>query len=283
LESWQKIFETIPGSKGRPITVDVFFIPDGKPKPVVIFSHGFKGFKDWGHFNLLGAIFAERGFTFVKFNFSYNGTTPGNLTSTDDLEAFGNNNYLIELGDLGLVIDWVCNEFSERQQADPNRIYLLGHSRGGGVSILKAASDPRVKKLVTWASVSDFLNRNSPDTIRRWEKEGVVHTTNARTGQQLPLYFQFYKSLIENRAQLDITKSASGLKIPYLIIHAADDEAVPVKEARALHKAARSSELLILDTGGHTFGVRHPFEELVLPPISDMVTKRTIEFFIRDF
>jgi uncharacterized protein len=109
---------SIPGSKGRPVLLDTFFQKDGEPKPVLIFSHGFKGFKDWGHFDLLARHFASRGFVFVKFNFSFNGVTPDDLVNTSDTEAFGQNNYIIELDDLGLVIDWVTTRFPQSRWWD---------------------------------------------------------------------------------------------------------------------------------------------------------------------
>ena len=44
-----------------------------KEKDCVIFYHGFKGFKDWGHFNQISERFANSGLLAVKFNGSYNG------------------------------------------------------------------------------------------------------------------------------------------------------------------------------------------------------------------
>src|SRR3954467_220818 len=96
----------IPGLHNKPITLDVFYDPDIEKQPLVIFCHGFKGFKDWGHFNLVGEKFAANGLAFLKFNFSHNGTTPEDPDKFADLEAFGNNNYIIELDDLQTVITW---------------------------------------------------------------------------------------------------------------------------------------------------------------------------------
>ena len=78
-------------------------------KNVVLFSHGFKGFKDWGPFNQMAEFFANNNFFFIKFNFSYNGTSIDNPVEFVDLNAFGNNNFSLELDDLNLVIDWIFN------------------------------------------------------------------------------------------------------------------------------------------------------------------------------
>ena len=86
----------IPGKHNKPIITDVFYTENNTPKPVVIFCHGYKGFKDWGAWDLMAKAFAEAGFFFVKFNFSHNGGTAEQPIDFPDLEAFGNNNYTKE-------------------------------------------------------------------------------------------------------------------------------------------------------------------------------------------
>jgi dienelactone hydrolase len=275
----RKIQVVINGSRKLPIAVDVIYTENATPKKVIIFSHGFKGFKDWGHFNYLSAVFAKEGFVFVKFNFSHNGTTIQEPTSFSDLEAFGNNNYLVELDDLKMVIDWVAKYKPLNNEIDHHGVFLLGHSRGGGISILKASEDKRVKKLVTWASVSDFINRNKKKTIETWKKEGLIFALNARTGQKMPLYYQFYESLVLNKDRLNILRAAKDLKCKFLIIHGTRDEAVDVNDARQLSMACKGSQLHLNEGAGHTYEVRHPFTGSGLPANAQKVMEETIRFF----
>ena len=65
----------ISGSAGKPILIDFTYKANAQPKQIVVFCHGFKGFKDWGPFNKIADHFAQQDIIFVKFNFSYNGTT----------------------------------------------------------------------------------------------------------------------------------------------------------------------------------------------------------------
>jgi uncharacterized protein len=268
----------VPGIHGRNMLTDVFYIADGKAKPVIIFVHGFKGFKDWGHFNLLAEEAAQRGFVFIKFNFSHNGTTAANPLEFSDPEAFGKNNYIIELDDLKKIIDWTLTNGTLSPEIDHNRVYLLGHSRGGAISVLKASEDKCVKKLVTWAAVSDLVNRNKKRTIETWQKDGVVYAHNARTGQDLPMYIQFYDILMANKERLNVLKAARSLSIPFLIIHGTGDEAVPVNDAETLHRSAKHSRLLIIPEAGHTFGARHPFEGKEFPAQARIVIDATLDF-----
>ena len=139
----------IPSQRNKNITLDINFT-ETKNSPLVIFSHGFKGFKDWGPFNTVSDIFAQSGLNFLKFNFSHNGVSSERPLEFTDLEAFGNNNFSIELEDLESVIEWAKNNLE--QKVDLCRIYLLGHSRGGGISILKGGG----RKGVCWSDEKDL-------------------------------------------------------------------------------------------------------------------------------
>ncbi|MBN4051444.1 alpha/beta hydrolase [bacterium AH-315-M05] len=269
----------IKGENEKPILIDVYYNKNAEPKPIVIFSHGFKGFKDWGHFNIVARKFAEAGFVFVKFNFSHNGTTPDNPLEFADLEAFGNNNYSKELDDLGSVIDWVENN-NIGAVGGRAPIYLLGHSRGGGISILKAKEDGRIKKIVTWSAVSDFASR-LPEDDARFKKEGVVYVLNARTNQQMPLYYQFVEDFYQSKQRLDIPAAVKGMNIPQLIIHGTDDEAVPVEEAKRMKQWNPNAELLLIDGAGHTFGAKHPYPDEELPVDAQRVVEASVDFFLK--
>ena len=48
----------------RPIIYDLFFNSKTKKAPLIIFCHGYKGFKDWGAWNLWAEVFALKGIAF---------------------------------------------------------------------------------------------------------------------------------------------------------------------------------------------------------------------------
>ena len=92
----------IEGEHHRPIMVDLFYKESASPKDIVIFCHGYKGYKDWGAWNLVAETFAKQDFFFLKMNFSHNCGTREQPIDFPDLEAFGQNNFIKELDDLGL-------------------------------------------------------------------------------------------------------------------------------------------------------------------------------------
>jgi dienelactone hydrolase len=279
-----QVFKNIvlEGPHGRPILLDIFFTDTRVAKPVVIYAHGFNGFKDWGNFDLIAEQFARAGFVFVKFNFSHNGTTPEHPEEFIDLEAYGNNNFIIELNDLQTVIDWVLSDHEKSAHIDRKRLYLIGHSMGGGVVILKAAEEKKVRGVVTWASVAEPKTpwgNWTPDKMKQWKEAGVAYYTNSRTKQELPLFYQLYESYNAKKARLNILKAVKRLKVPLLICHGTADPAVPVGQAHALHEALSSSQLFLVDSD-HVFGRKHPWTRPALPKAMDAVVRKSIDFLL---
>ena len=171
---------TIEGKHERPILMDLFYQESSSPKNIVIFCHGYKGYKDWGAWNLVAESFAKNNYFFVKMNFSHNGGTIEQPIDFPDLEAFGQNNYIKELDDLDSVISWLCSENNYHNEMNAQSISVIGHSRGGGIVVLKAATDQRIKRIITWAGVSDFASRfPNGETLQTWREQGIAYITNA--------------------------------------------------------------------------------------------------------
>ncbi|OON67261.1 alpha/beta hydrolase family protein [Hymenobacter sp. CRA2] len=276
-------FALTPGHHTRAFAADARFVPDGRPKPVVVFVHGFKGFKDWGHFNLLADYFAHQGFVFVKLNLSHNGVVIGGTGDLEDLEAFGRNNFSLELDDIGCLLDALHQAGQTpipAAELDLSRLYLIGHSRGGGLVMLKAAEDARVRAVATWAPITD-VNPGWPEAMMaHWQQAGVMHVENARTKQQLPLYFQIVEDYHQNRRRLDIQHNLRRkLRQPLLIIHGDQDETLPVAKVPLLQAAKPDAEVVILPGAGHMFGGAHPWPQSELPELAAEVAARTAAFF----
>ena len=269
----------LQGKHQKPILLDAGYQLTNQQKPVVIFAHGFKGFKDWGHFNLVMNHFVENQFVFVKFNFSHNGGTLEQPIDFPDLEAFGNNNYTKELDDLETVIDWVeLNQLVPKEEINSKEIYLIGHSRGGGISIVKTSEDARIKKLVTWAAVSDLINRIPSQQMEIWKQNGVIYVENARTNQQMPMYYQLAEDTFKNKERLTIERAAKTIHVPQLIVHGTNDEAVQLLEAQNIAEWNSNAELFIVENANHTFGAAHPFNDEKFPLNFQMVIDKTLDF-----
>ena len=268
----------IKGSLEKEILLDVTFNNNSVKKQVVIFSHGFKGFKDWGPFNKMAKSFANENFFFLKFNFSHNGTSIDDPCNFNDLVSFGNNNFSIELDDLNLVIDWIINNKSFAKEIDINNINLLGHSRGGAISILKASEDNRINKVISWAAPSDFTNRMDDSKISLWKEKGVAYVFNSRTNQNMPMYYQFYEDCIKNSKRIDIKIACKNLNIPHLVIHGTDDPTVSISDAHDFKKWNSNTEIFEIKDANHVFGIMHPYSLDKYPKHFQLTLDKTFKF-----
>lgn len=254
----------IKNKSGNIINMDFRYREDVSEKlPLLIFCHGFKGFKDWGCFPYMLDKFADAGLFAVSFNFSLNGTDNAkpNPIDFERLDNFAINTFSEELDDLGAVIDYL-EKNRGNYNYDFESLVLAGHSRGGGIAILKAAEDKRIKKLAVLASVADF-NRYGDETKRIWKERGYIEVLNTRTKQKMRMNVLLLEDLEKNAERLNIPKALKNIYVPALIIHGTEDLAVDKSEAEVIYNQLASKEkskLIILENTGHTFGAVHPFE-----------------------
>ncbi|MEM8895173.1 MAG: alpha/beta fold hydrolase [Bacteroidota bacterium] len=268
----------------KPMLADCFYVDDGTQKPLIIFSHGFKGFKDWGHWDLIAEYFANAGFFYVKFNFSHNGTSVNDPSAFGDLEAFSQNNYSLEVSDLDSIISFLLSpDFEQSQQIDQNRLALIGHSKGGAVSLIKASSDKRVKAIVAWAPIYDIGSRWPADMLKQWKAEGTYFVANARTGQQMPMDYQIVQDYLDNQEALDVPKAIRDMDKPILVVHGDQDEAISYGEAMTASLWNQAMKFETISGAGHTFGGTHPMKGSSLSAHSQQLVNKTNHFLQQVF
>jgi dienelactone hydrolase len=250
----------LPGALAE-ILIDVRAAGRDSARPAIVVVHGWKGFKDWGMFPPLAERLARAGFATVTFNLSGSGVdNSGELVWPD---RFGRDTFTGERQDVATVIDALAR--GELGVVAPSSIGLVGHSRGGGVAVLQAAADSRIRALVTWSAISS-VERWSPHAVLEWRQTGALEVMNARTGQRFQLTTDILEDVEQNAAgSLDILGAATRVAVPWLIVHGAADETVSHKEAEALKAASplSATRLLSVDGAGHTFGAGHPWNPKV--------------------
>ena len=247
--------------------------------PCIFLVHGFKGFKDWGFGPFVGKYLSENGFFVCSFNFSHNGIGNNPIEFTE-LEKFAENTFSLEISELTELIDAYLEGFFGR--ISNSKIGLIGHSRGGGISLLTARQRKNINAVAVWASVSNF-DRYSERQKENWRKKGVFEVLNSRTKQVMRLNVSLLEDLEKNRDDLlNIGKSVSELNRPLLIVHGEQDVAVPVKEGEELYEMSNKdlTSFIKIPATGHTFDVVHPFKGS--NPKFEKVLNSTLEFFNRN-
>jgi pimeloyl-ACP methyl ester carboxylesterase len=194
----------------------------------------------------------------VSFNFSGSGVGADGETF-DEPDRFGHATFGGDLTDLATVIE-ALHAGRLAGAGRPTALGLFGHSRGGGVALLHAQGDRRVRALVTWSAIGT-VHRWGRETVARWRREGRLEVTNQRTGQVLPLYTDVLDELdADADGRLDLAAAAGRLSCPWLQIHGGTDESVPLTEAQQLRgRAGPDGRFVVIPHGSHTLGARHPW------------------------
>lgn len=262
---------SIPSSfSSKDLTFDITFDSITKKQPLIVFLHGFKGFKDWGHFNLIAKEFAQNGISFLKLNFSHNGTNKNNLTDFVDLEAFGNNNFSKEVQDIDDLLNYLFLHKKTFSFLDFDSINLVGHSKGGATAIIKGTKDFRIQKIITWNGVI-YIKQRYATQLGEWKEKGVIYIENSRTNQNMPLYYQLAEDVLNNESQFNIPKLIKESNKSILAIHSKEDQTVSSEEPISIKDYFSNLELL--NHGNHVFDGGHPYLENTLPE----ATKKAIQ------
>ncbi|HEV7990916.1 MAG TPA: alpha/beta hydrolase [Gemmatimonadaceae bacterium] len=260
----------LEGAAGRTIRGELRLVPGATATVVQV--HGFKGFSHFAFIPYLADRLTAAGISVVSFNFSGSGIGE-DLESFTDAEAFEENSYTRELHDLGIVL-----AHAGREGWLGAHHGLWGHSRGGGIAILRAARDTHISALATWAAIST-VKRWPYDLADEWRARGYLEVPNARTKQTFRLRTRVLDEATEHGdGMLDVGAAAETLLCPWLIVHGDADETVHVAEGEELAKrAGNNAELLTIEGATHTFNVAHgmtsPSPELT------QVIERTVRFF----
>jgi alpha/beta superfamily hydrolase len=233
------------------------------------------GYKDWGCWNLVADYFTEKGFGFLKYNVSHNGGTVENPIDFPDLEAFSYNSYINEVFDFQAILTVVEETFD----AVPD-IYLIGHSRGGAIALLQS-DHGAVKKIATWAAISDIESRfPKGKELQAWEEDTLYFRKNTRTNQQMPHHYSQYESFQKYHERLKIMEYCMNSTTPTLVIHGDKDESVDIQEGHAIARWL-GTELKVIAGEAHTFGATQPWSHDFLPSGLEKVCVETLHFFAK--
>lgn len=169
------------------------------------------------------------------------------------------NTFTRELDDLGLI-DFL-SENKDDYNYDTDNVTLMGHSRGGGIAILKTSEDKRITRLITLSSVNNF-DRYTDSLKKKWKETGYLEVLNSRTNQMMRQNYTLIEDLEKNRSRLDIQKAITEISVPLLLIHGTQDISVDYSNAEDLYvrhtennePAKEKTELILIENTGHTFG-----------------------------
>ncbi len=263
---------TYNGALGKESLIDLE-TPKDFNGHIVIFIHGFMGFKDWGPWHLVQKFFTDKGYGFCKFNTSHNGGTISNGIDFPDSEAFGRNTYSKEIADVQAVTKWIDHKI------DAWNGHIIGHSKGGAIALIAGQSIQKVLSISTWASIASIEERFPIDSkLQEWKSSGIRTIKNGRTLQNLPQEIGLWKDFQQNRLKYNLKIICEECEKPLFIGHGENDTSVELDNGKRLAQWSNTA-LNIISNADHVFHSKHPWTPQTLPQALKELCTRT-EMFI---
>ncbi len=218
--------------------------PEIITEKLAILCPGFLDTKDYSHLGMLAEELVKKNFTVVRFD------PTGTWESDGDISEYTNSQYIKD-------IESVIMYMLERNKY--TYILLGGHSRGGTVSILYAARDPRISVVVDIMGSLGLL----PTGQKRidWEQAGFIVKTRDIPNKKELKEFKVPFSHLLDLEQYNTLKDIKNIHVPIFFIAGENDKLVtPEEVTRLLDQANDPKNLVVVPNIGHDY--RHNSEEI---------------------
>jgi uncharacterized protein len=221
------------------------------PREIVVLAHGVTAHKDRPWLVTLAEALSDAGLASLRLSFAGNGASEGRFEDAVPSK---------EVKDLGSVLDALEGWGVES-------IGYAGHSMGGAVGVLRAASDPRIACLVSLAGmvhVHAFFQRH------------FAHLTPGAPMLEKP-ECPWSPALGDDAARIgSVTGQAARIRVPWLLVHGDADELVPYQDALDARAAAGGRpDLVTLPGVDHRFtGAVPQVVSAVIPWVRDRLQMR---------
>lgn len=222
-------------------------------KALIVVAHGYKGFKDWGMFPYAASALSED-CEVISFNFSHAGVGADLLNFTE-LEKFARNTYQRELKDMEILLSYL----SQHPRYGSLPLFLLGHSKGAGDSLVYALDHPSdIAGVISWNGITN-LDLLTPELKQEMRVHGRAHVLNGRTGQQMPLDAVILEDLERQADRYNILARMKTASFPVVLIQGSEDGAHLRRGSEQLTALRPDIEWVQIPGGNHTFCTVHPF------------------------
>jgi fermentation-respiration switch protein FrsA (DUF1100 family) len=208
-------------------------LPDaGAPRAFAVFAHCFGCTKNFKTIGNVDRVLTAAGLGVLRFDFTGLGDSEGDFADT---------NFTSNVSDVGAAARFLEENY------EPPRL-LIGHSLGGAAVMQAASSVKSALAVVTIATPADLTDlgetivSQAPEIERAGEAEVVL------IGRR----FHVKKQLIDDLERRSMEQIAGNLRLPLLILHAPNDDVVPIAAAERLYAMARQPKSFVaLDRADH--------------------------------
>ena len=218
----------------------------GSAKPgmnLAILCPGYLDTKDYAHLVMLSEDLCNRGYDVLRFD------PVGTWGSDGGIEEYTTTEYL---ADIKSVVEYMLSKHPY------SHILLGGHSRGGQMSVLYAARDPRISQVVAIMPSSPLVFDKTRD--EKWEAEGIsVSKRDIPSGGEREYRVPYSHNI--DRKQYNVLQEVKKVRVPIIFIAGEKDVLVLPEYVKALYDEANEPKKYILvENIGHDY--RHSPDEI---------------------
>jgi len=235
---------TITSPNGKSLAAAVHY-PDKVSEKLAILCPGYLDSKDYQHLINLAEDLAEQGYTVIRFD------PMGTWKSEGDISDYITTQYL---EDIKNVLEYML------QQTDYKHVLLGGHSRGGMVSILYAARDPRISLVLgimpsSGRTMAGGRREEWKETGFSISKRDLPENRNGKREYRVPY------SHVEDRDKYNVVEDVKQVKVPIILIAGELDELVLPEYVKEIFDEANEPKRMVIIEGiGHDY--RHNLSEI---------------------
>lgn len=206
--------------------------PGGIWRATAVFAHCFTCGSQIRAARMISAALARAGFTVLRFDFTGLGESEGDFADT---------NFSSNLDDLEDAAQWLSEHYAPPQ-------LLMGHSLGGAAVLAVAERLPSVRAVATLGAPAgpDHVLKQFGENLEKIEQEGSAQVNLA--GRP----FCIRKDFIDDARQHDLGTRLRKLRRALLVMHAPEDDIVPINNAEKIYTAALHPKSFVgLDGADH--------------------------------
>lgn len=248
----------------------VLHVPEGRrsdqPLPAFIVLHGFVGSKDESHAEIQASMLEDMGYVALRFDFRGCGESEGERAQVRCFDQ---------------VVDTknALTYLSTREEVDPGRIGVIGHSFGAAVAVYTAGIDSRLACVISscgwgdgerkfrgqhptpeaWAKFTGLLEKGRQQKretgksmwISRFDAVPIPETLRKNLSPKaiMEIPVETAWSMYNFRAEDVVADIAPR---PVLFLHTANDTITPTEQSiRMFEKAGQPAELILITGTSH--------------------------------
>jgi pimeloyl-ACP methyl ester carboxylesterase len=246
----------IKSSKGN--LAAVIHSPKERTRLLAVLCPGYLDSKDYRHLVKLAEALCLKGYTAVRFD------PTGTWESEGDISDYTTTQYL---EDIRNIVEHML------RQSDYEHILLGGHSRGGQLSILYAARDPRISSVL---AIMPSSHRTMVGLrYEEWKKVGVSisHRDIPNNKEQEKEFRVPFSHAEDSRNRYNVVEEVKSVKAPILFIAGELDETViPEYVKEIFDNANEQKKFIVVPDIGHDY--RHNDQQIAV--VNDLILKELI-------